>query len=290
MIVSLSVERLTIIFVPHERAKFRKIRVALPLLWLFITGFVLVFAASIYLTFQFFHAKVHQTAMRQLQTKNLELTEKIAYYEDHLSHIERQMKAIERKTQSLALMSDFETGGSSEGVGGIGGLEARPVERGDGIILWQNRLLKSLDKMADLQVENAKLLATTPTIAPVQGVPTTGFGMRTDPFTGKPEFHTALDISTARGEEVVAPGDGLVVSVGYDGGYGNVVKVSHGRGMVTLFAHLSRTSVLVGQKVRRGETLGFVGSTGRSTGPHLHYEVQLNGKPVDPAAYILDSL
>lgn len=284
------VKRLTIIFVPHEEAKFRKIGVAVPLLWLLGIGFIFVFVASIYLSLQFFHSQAHMGSMKQMQEKNLTLTRKIATYENHLALVEKQMQKIEQETQSLALMSDFQSEGIHEGLGGVGGMESAPVDRVSSVVLWQKKLLKSLNQLAENEKKITARLRSTPTLAPVKGIPTAGFGVRMDPFFHRREMHPALDISCARGEPVIAPGDGIIVKAGYEGGYGKLVRIFHGRGIVTLYAHLARTSVVTGQKIRRGDLIGYVGSTGRSTGPHLHYEVRVDGRPVDPTAYILDSL
>lgn len=126
------------------------------------------------------------------------------------------------------------------------------------------------------------LAAATPSIWPITGWISSGFGNRRDPFTGGADFHPGLDISGIQGQPVHAPADGTVTTVGYNGNYGNQILVDHGFGIVTRYAHLSRFSVAVGQQVRRGQVIGYVGSTGRSTNPHLHYEVLVNGRLTNP--------
>jgi murein DD-endopeptidase MepM/ murein hydrolase activator NlpD len=108
------------------------------------------------------------------------------------------------------------------------------------------------------------------------------FGNRRDPFDGTPEFHAGLDIAADRGTPVRATADGTVLTAGLNGNYGYSVLVEHGFGISTRFGHLSRFAVRPGQRVRRGEAIGFVGSTGRATSPHLHYEILMNGKPINP--------
>ena len=117
---------------------------------------------------------------------------------------------------------------------------------------------------------------------------TSGFGTRIDPFLGTPALHTGVDFRAALGQPVAATAPGTVVDVqtGYNGGYGNMVDIDHGNGIVTRFAHLSEIAVKVGQSVARGTIVGRAGSTGRATGPHLHYEVRVNEEPVDPTPYI----
>jgi murein DD-endopeptidase MepM/ murein hydrolase activator NlpD len=126
------------------------------------------------------------------------------------------------------------------------------------------------------------LLAATPSIWPVHGWLSAGFGMRPDPFTAQSDFHPGLDISAEKGTPVQATADGLVELAAPSGDYGNLVIIDHGFGLVTRYGHLSKFAVWPGQRVKRGDIIGFVGSTGRATGPHLHYEVLANAKLMNP--------
>ena len=126
------------------------------------------------------------------------------------------------------------------------------------------------------------LVRASPTSWPVMGWLSSSFGTRKDPFTGQPDFHTGLDISAGHGTPVKATADGVVESAAYNGNYGNSIVVTHGFGIATRFGHLSQYAVRAGQKVKRGEIIGYVGSTGRATSPHLHYEILLNGQPSNP--------
>ncbi|HTZ58803.1 MAG TPA: M23 family metallopeptidase [Acidobacteriaceae bacterium] len=129
-------------------------------------------------------------------------------------------------------------------------------------------------------------VAYAPSLWPVQGIVTSSFGARLDPFNGEGSFHTGIDIATNKGDAVRAPADGTVVKAGMGTGYGREVVVDHGHGIETLYAHLSGFAVVAGQDVRRGDILGYVGSSGHSTGPHLHYEVRIHDTPVNPAKYL----
>ena len=133
------------------------------------------------------------------------------------------------------------------------------------------------------RVESEQALArATPTIWPIVGWLSSAFGNRRDPFDGTPEVHAGLDIAADRGTPVRATADGTVLTAGLNGNYGYSVLVEHGFGISTRFGHLSRFAVRPGQRVRRGEAIGFVGSTGRATSPHLHYEILMNGKAINP--------
>jgi murein DD-endopeptidase MepM/ murein hydrolase activator NlpD len=136
--------------------------------------------------------------------------------------------------------------------------------------------------------ERQSLLNSTPNIKPAKGWFTSKFGYRLSPFTGKTAFHNGLDIAAAPGSPVYAPADGIVTYAGYDQGYGKLVSIDHGYGVMTRFGHNSQLYVQVGQKVSRWDVIAAVGNTGRSTGAHLHYEVRVNGIARDPAIYILD--
>jgi murein DD-endopeptidase MepM/ murein hydrolase activator NlpD len=147
---------------------------------------------------------------------------------------------------------------------------------------------ESLSELEKLLLTKKDLLTHTPSIWPVHGWVTSGFGFRTNPFTGLTQMHEGLDISNREGTLVIAPADGIVSATGKDFSYGNVVVISHGFGIATRFNHLSKILVGAGQKVKRGDKIAEVGTTGKSTGPHLHYEVRVNGIPVNPARYILN--
>jgi murein DD-endopeptidase MepM/ murein hydrolase activator NlpD len=114
------------------------------------------------------------------------------------------------------------------------------------------------------------------------------FGYRLSPFTNEREFHRGVDISARMKTKIIAPADGIVTSVGRTYGYGNRVTISHGYGMKTVYGHLHSSLVKKGDHVKRGQEIALLGNTGRSTGPHLHYEVHLNDVPVDPFRYILN--
>ncbi len=150
-------------------------------------------------------------------------------------------------------------------------------------------LEKNLDTLLAHFEQLQGQFATRPSIAPVIGYRSSGFGWRLDPFdSGRRAFHYGLDIATVHGNPVVATADGSVIRVAYDGALGNNIIVNHGNGITTLYGHLSKTLVKSGNLIKRGDTIGLVGRTGRALGDHVHYEVRLNGKAVNPNSYILN--
>jgi len=147
---------------------------------------------------------------------------------------------------------------------------------------------RSLQELSVAAEQRSSRWAATPSIWPVKGWVTSGFGPRVSPFTEKPAWHDGLDIGAAANAPVQAPAQGRVTSVGFDSKLGNVVKLDHGFGIETLYGHLAKALVKEGQRVKRGDVVGLVGSSGLATGPHLHYMVKVNGQTFDPTKYILD--
>lgn len=129
-------------------------------------------------------------------------------------------------------------------------------------------------------------LASAPSLWPVEGRITGPYGSRLDPFSGEGAFHRGVDISTGYGHAIVAPADGVVSFADFQSGYGRLVVIEHGHGITTRYGHLSAFSVVDGQHIQRGDIIGYVGLSGRSTGPHLHYEVWVRGIPVNPYKYL----
>lgn len=167
---------------------------------------------------------------------------------------------------------------------------------GDGDLLGQ---LDTLDKKVKAQEGEARalksyfedqqaLLASAPSTWPVRGWVTSDFSVRLDPYTGERVMHEGLDIAANVGTAIHAPADGTVVFAGVEGGYGHVLVLDHGYGLKTRYGHLSRIDVKVGDKIHRGQQMAAVGNEGRSTGPHLHYEVRVNGVADNPRKFILE--
>ena len=177
-------------------------------------------------------------------------------------------------------------GGTDQGVvdstSGVGGLASSP---GDTL-----GALHSLLQLLETRLQNVRLsidrreslAAAVPSIWPAQGWLTGSFGPRSDPFTGEPEFHQGIDISTDEGQAVLATADGIVQLASYSGDYGNLIVLQHAFGFSTRYAHLRAFAVATGGRVKRGDVIGFVGATGHATGPHVHYEVLGDGKLLDP--------
>lgn len=151
-----------------------------------------------------------------------------------------------------------------------------------------SRQEQSLRELQEYFDDQRSLLASTPSIWPTRGWVTSDFGTRLDPYSAERKMHQGMDIATPHGQPVATPSDGTVVFIGTEGGYGKVLVVDHGYGVKTRYGHLSEIHVRLGQRVNRGDKVASVGNTGRSTGPHLHYEVRVNGISENPRKFILE--
>ena len=160
-------------------------------------------------------------------------------------------------------------------------IEARMATRRSSLDLLAQTMRANFPGAAAYSLDDAA--HTVPSIWPTSGYVSSPYGLR---WNGT-EFHQGIDIAAETGTPIVATADGVVTSAGWNGsGYGNMVDVDHGGGIMTRYGHASAVAVTVGQEVRRGQVIAYVGSTGYSTGPHLHYEVRVNGQPVNPAGYL----
>ncbi len=286
----------TLIIVPHAKAKFRKLQVSVRLAkWVGSVGAVLALAVAGILThYTWISAEVHE--LRRLKSENAELLSKTRSYERDASRLQAKVENLQSMVNKLGVMAGLEQGLPDTRIAGVGGVpssESVAPSVNPTIALQKmdqsvSSLTERSSKLEEFYKDQRVLLASTPSIWPVHGYLSTAFGNRTDPFTGQLDFHSGIDISTPIGTKVQAPADGVVVSVGSKGGYGNAITINHGYGVVTQYGHLDHYNVRPGQRIRRGDVIGFVGNTGRSTGPHLHYEVWVRDQAQNPRHFILD--
>jgi murein DD-endopeptidase MepM/ murein hydrolase activator NlpD len=240
-------------------------------------------------------SKLHELrALRErVSEQNLALYHLDAKFEGLSAEVER-LRAMDNRIRSLVKANDSLGKKSSRGVGGAETPEASAANRLDKLLdLKFDRMKKDLlvdvndlDILGETLEGRRLLLESVPNGWPVRGTLSSVFGVRNSPFTETPVFHQGLDIVARVGTPVMASAPGVVVKSGYEALYGNTVVIDHGAGYRSVYAHLSSCSVEEGACVNRGEELGKVGSTGRSTGPHLHYEVRVNGLPVNPARFL----
>jgi murein DD-endopeptidase MepM/ murein hydrolase activator NlpD len=240
-------------------------------------------------------SKLHELrALRErVSEQNLALYHLDTKFEGLSAEVER-LRAMDNRIRSLVKVNATLRMKSPRGIGGAETPEASAANRLDKLLdLKFDRMKKDLlvdvndlDVLGETLDNRRLLLESIPCGWPVRGTLSSVFGVRNSPFTETPVFHHGLDIVAQAGATVLASASGVVVKSAYEALYGNMVVVDHGAGYRSLYGHLSSCSVEEGAFVNRGEELGKVGSTGRSTGPHLHYEVRVNGLPVNPARFL----
>ncbi|HKD18668.1 MAG TPA: M23 family metallopeptidase [Thermoanaerobaculia bacterium] len=273
----------TIIFVPHARARFRQLTISNRTLAAAAAVVACLLVAAIAFAWAFFASSRRDRQYRIAMAENDRLRAATAALHQKLDGISKQLSDFETRTRRLAIVA-----GLTDSVrGGLGG-PAAAIPPAD--VAGESALLSSRLSLIEKQFSKRfELVASTPTVWPVHGAVNSGFGIRPDPFTGQPAFHEGVDISTARSEPVLATADGTVLRSGWAGEYGKAIALAHGERYETVYGHLEETLVAEGQRVHRGDRVGLVGSTGRSTAPHLHYEVRVDGHPVNPLEYILET-
>lgn len=230
----------------------------------------------------------------------------IQIFAGEIQGLKEQITKLGQLENQVRLIADIDKSGRSSGLLGIGGVSKIDLDQEIPLDAHHNALIREMhhqvkqiksvaDKekldfndLIDKLTKKKNLLASSPSIKPVSGIITSPFGYRKSPFTGRRTFHSGLDISNRMGTKIVSTAAGKVVFAGRKTGYGKVVIIDHGYGKATKYAHLRKILVHKNQQVKRGEAIATLGNTGRSTGPHLHYEVLVNGTPVNPSKYIFN--
>lgn len=290
-----------IVILREGKSGSRNLRIRSWQVLLLLLPFLALLAANIWLL----HAWRGDMALKDSLRQNNQLAEEqqrqFLNLSGDVANISRDLQRVLRFDAKLRLMMNMENDPADAG----SGLDEfsqvyLPMHRQE---LALRKMREYLDRLANatrleevnqqdlLRIlrERRDTLANMPSIWPLNGFVTSSFGMRASPFGGgNRRFHKGLDIVSRIGTPIVAPAQGEVIMSAPDGAYGNSVEINHGSGIVTKYAHMQRCAVQAGQWVKRGEIVGYVGTSGRTTGPHLHYEVRLNGVPVNPMRYILD--
>ena len=282
----------TLILVRNEGSRFRKWRMSQVQVVGLAAILGLFTLAATYSIWSAFSSRVNRSELARLQEENETLRLTNQSFENRLDGLQTRLSDSEDRTRKLAIVAGLENLGASSEVG-VGGPLSAAAESGpeaelasvEGRSEFLNQTLSQVESRLS---DNLRLISSTPSIAPVRGIYTSAFGYRRDPITGQRAYHSGVDISAPPGKPVKASADGVVTKTEQYGNLGRSVFIAHGFGVTTVYGHLSRINVTPGQRVERGSIIGLVGNSGRSTGYHLHYEVQVNGEPTNPLAYILD--
>lgn len=299
----------TVIVVPDHNQQVKRFRLQRKLLWQAAGVAGVVALLGISASVHYFGVAKEASENRTLREENVQLKGQLKSLRERIDHIGTTLDRVERfdqKLRSITLFSDPQRNLALGPTEAEPGTQVPPSEDNPYAKLSTsespNALSSRLDKLAadaarqeqslqELQAyfhDQRSFLASTPSTWPTRGWVTSDFGSRLDPYTAEKVMHTGLDIAAPHGKEVIAPAQGTVVFAAAEGGYGNVLVIDHGYGIKTRYAHLSAIRVKPGEKVARGQLVAAVGNTGRSTGPHLHYEVRVNGLPENPRRFILD--
>ena len=287
---------LTVIISRAAELPARRYKISQKLLLRLGIALGVLFSSFCLSTLHYYHMWKKTTDHDQLLTSSYELSKENDTFRLAARQLSEKLASLEVTSTKLQILSGLD----QEGLGGVGGPSAyeNPLLSLDTQGLFNHfrslerksiSLETQLRQLQDVYNTRSILLAATPAIVPVRGYPSGRFGYRIDPFNGERDFHPGIDISAPRGNKVSAPADGVVVRAGLKFSYGKLVTLEHKFGISTRYGHLDRFTVQVGQKVKKGDIIGYVGSTGRATGPHLHYEVRLNGRPLNPLRFFRDS-
>lgn len=289
----------TLMIVPDRDSSTRRYRISLRLIQGVVGGLVLGAAALVVTGIHYASLLDEAKENRLLRDENAQLRGQLLHVREKVAHIDETLDRIERFDHKLRALTSL----SDERGLAIGPLESPSEHAGSRRIDEEGDLLgERLDSLVDQAARNERslaelqryfedqksLLASMPSIWPARGWVTSDFGTRLDPYTAKRVMHRGMDIANRHGAPVIAPADGTVVFAGVEGAYGKVIVLDHGFGIKTRYAHLSEFMVERGENVKRGQRIGSIGNTGRSTGPHLHYEVRVNGIPENPRKFILE--
>jgi murein DD-endopeptidase MepM/ murein hydrolase activator NlpD len=282
----------TVIVVPDDNAEVRRYRVHKSLLRQVAAVAGLLGALVAAGTIHYFVVSRDAAENQYLREENLTLQQQLKTIRERIEHIGTTLDRVERfdqKLRALTLLPDPQRNlavGATEPNHSVNpvGLSSR-LDRLSAEATRQEQSLKELQ--AYFQTQRARL-ASSPSIWPARGWVTSDFGNRLDPYTADRAMHQGLDIAAPFGKDVVSPSDGTVVFSGLEDSYGKVLVIDHGYGVKTRYGHLAQIDVKPGERVSRGQKIGTVGNTGRSTGPHLHYEVRVNGVAENPRKFILE--
>jgi murein DD-endopeptidase MepM/ murein hydrolase activator NlpD len=294
----------TLMIIPRRKSAVTKLSLSSTLIRGLIIFFILGVLSTLYLVYDYASIKRDKTELARLRTETVEQSQQIQELAFKIDEFADRMEEFNQFDKKLRILANYQIARDKKMLLGIGGSNNTKIKIKDLLDQDQVNLISGMRKSISQLNEDANLreksfaellkflrdqksiLAATPSIWPVKGWVTSEFGSRESPFSSGVELHRGLDIATRMGKEVIATADGFVVEVGHHAEDGNMVKIDHGHGIVTSYCHLSKAAIKQGIRVKRGDLIGYVGDTGRSTGSHLHYAVSLNKIPINPRRYL----
>jgi len=295
--------RWTVVLVPHGSEPSKIIEVSYSLLKVAACAVVATVIVSLLLGYASLTRTVDVGRTEELKKENAVLAAQLGELHGRMHNLSDTLKLIAKRDERIRVLANLDPIDPQVRQVGIGGPVTETAEPAGGavarrtnavkvdlnaLIRRANLLASSFREAADSLKSHQERLAAMPSIMPTQGWLTSAFSnMRSHPILHTARAHEGIDVYAPMGTPIEAPGAGRVTSAGWSAGYGNVVTIDHGYGIETKFAHASKLLVKRGQRVDRGQRIALVGNTGLATGPHLHYEVHVNDRPVDPLRYVL---
>ncbi len=291
-------EFVTFMYVPGQSGNIRRFHVRRAHLRRASIGAVCLCVVFGLLSVDYVVARSRMSELERLRDETSTQRAQIEEFSERMEVISTRLANVDHFERKLRVITNLDPADPLP-LPGIGGMEDGLFSSGARRHSRMLEIADSLSEAAEVQEKNmnglighledqtARLLAT-PSITPTKGWLTSSFGYRTSPFTGNREFHKGIDIAGRKGTPVLAPSNATVRFTGHKRALGNAIVLRHGYGVESIYGHLAEILVKNGQKVKRGDTIATMGTTGRSTGPHLHYQVTVNRKAVNPRNYILD--
>jgi murein DD-endopeptidase MepM/ murein hydrolase activator NlpD len=282
----------SLIIVPHHKGNTKKITFSRKKVKILVGILTVLFIALVCFFIDYFAMSDTREKYKALYEENLNQKTTIAQYKVTVNRLKTNVENFENYARKLNLMAGLEPGNVPGAVGvdnkGRNRSQTMGLAKAEIVNQRANGIGDNLNKLMRFFEDKRIRLVFTPSISPTNGWRTSGYGSRADPFTGKWTPHYGIDIAAAYGSPLWATADGTVIKAEMEKIGGNTVIINHRCGYTSVYCHLSKFNVKVGQKVKREDVIGFVGQTGRAFGTHVHYEVRLNGKALDPIDFILD--
>lgn len=295
---------LTILMMPQDPSRVKQVKFPIYLLKGIVAVFGIFVLGLSFMVYDYIDLRSQVGELSRLKKENTEQKIQIQAFTSKVGNLEDQMTKFRQFDKKLRIIANIEPRNNSDQAFGVGG----PSPDDDITMLSNKRNLlvkqmhsdldqlnaeatlqeKSFTELQEYLLKESSRLAAMPSIWPARGWVASTFGYRTSPFTGLKQKHEGIDIANSIGTPVIAPANGVVVRIKRDRGLGKNITINHGRGVTTKYGHISKILVKVGRRVKRGEEIATMGNTGRSTGPHLHYEVVVNGVRMNPFKYILN--
>jgi murein DD-endopeptidase MepM/ murein hydrolase activator NlpD len=311
-------KRLTVLIIPENATQTKQLKIPRVAFKVALIGSLFAISGLGYLVFDYMELRAVRQSYLKIQAENEGLKGEARLLMSNLEEVRHSLKRVQDYSAKLGDLTQLKVKKvrGKTGIGPLSPEEYQSAKRHQDLIPTKknlplgvdleklvfrsvfdrvqnignqaNRNALQLQKLLSTLSQQKSLLSSVPSVSPVDGWITSSFGSRVSPFTGERSWHKGLDIASPIGTPIYAPADGVVIFTGAKAGFGNFVMIAHGYGVVSRYGHNAQNMVQPGQKVKRGDQIATVGMTGRTTGPHLHYEVLLNGRHTNPKKFILD--